>query len=81
MYKRQFLNSEYVSVVYADLEEQGFEMLQVDGLVFSEDSYAGVFNTRTDILLDMLNKANPVSSILEMASHNEVHINTVSGEK
>lgn len=76
MAARELMNTEYTTVVYADIEEQAFNWLSNPGLTFTNDLYAGVFNVKTEVLISMLSETDPVVTILEMASHNKVDITT-----
>ena len=68
------INTEDVTIVYADLAEHAFAWLDNPGLTFEKDLFAGILNLKTDILLRMLKQTDPSSTILEMASLKQVQI-------
>jgi len=70
------LNTEYTTVVYADIEEHAFKWLSNPGLTFTNDLYAGIFNVKTEVLISMLNATDPVDTVLEMANHHKIEITT-----
>lgn len=72
----EFLNTEYTTVVYADLEPEAFAWLENPGLTFAGDTFAGILNVKTDLLLDMLHATPPSASLLDMASRHQVPITT-----
>jgi len=65
---RDYFNTEFSSVIYADVEQDALNERHKSGLLFKGDTYAGVFNVKTDVLISMLKKTDPDSSILNMAS-------------
>ncbi len=74
---REYMNTEYVTIVYANIEDQVFKYLSNKGATFLDYTFAGVFNVKTDVLLSMLQTADPSMSILEMASHNNIKLTVV----
>ena len=72
----EYLNTEYTTVVYADIEEHAFKWMSNPGLTFTNDRYAGIFNIKTEMLISMLNTTDPVDTVLEMASHHKIEITT-----
>ena len=76
MSAREYLNTEYTTVVYADIEPEAFQWLSNPGLTFARDRYVGIFNVKTEVLISMLYETDPVASVLEMASHHQVIITT-----
>ena len=66
---REYMNTEYITVVYADIEDKVFNYLLNQGITFVGDVFAGVLNLKTDVLLSMLQASDPSLSILEMASY------------
>jgi len=64
MAARDYMNTEYITVVYADIEEKVFNYLLNQGLTFVSDVFAGVLNVKTDVLLSMLQKTDPSMSML-----------------
>jgi hypothetical protein len=72
----KFLNTEYITVVYADLEPEAFAWLDNPGLTFTGDTFAGILNVKADLLLAMLEATPPSSTLLNMASHHNVPITT-----
>jgi len=67
-----YLNTEYATVVYADLDNFGLDNLDKNGLLFHGDTYAGVLNVRSDVLMTLIESVNPTASILEMAAAGNV---------
>jgi hypothetical protein len=74
MAARDYMNTEYITVVYADIEEKVFNYLLNQGITFVSDVFAGVLNVKTDVLLSMLQKTDPSMSMLEMVSHNDLKV-------
>jgi hypothetical protein len=72
----KFFNTEYSTVVYADIEPEAFAWLDNPGLTFAGDTFAGILNVKTDLLLAMLQATQPSSTLLDMASHHNVPITT-----
>ena len=68
------LNTEYVTVAYADLPEHAFAWLGNPGLTFEGDRFAGILNLNSDVLLDLLRQTGPSYSILDMASRQKITI-------
>ncbi len=68
----ELLNTESVTVAYADIEDFGMNNMGTNGLLFDGDVYAGVMNVASDVLLSMVASVDPTASILEMASINNV---------
>ena len=67
-----YLNTEYATVVYADLDKFGMHNLDKDGLLFHGDTFGGVLNVQSDVLMTMVESVNPTASILEMAAAGNV---------
>ena len=68
----ELLNTENVTVAYADIDAFGLENMNMNGLLFDGDVYSGVMNVSADVLLSMVTSVDPTASILEMASLNNV---------
>lgn len=69
-----YFNTEYSSVVYADVTSEAIENRHEKGLLFDGDTYAGIFNVKTDVLISMLKSADPTNSILNMASSSDAPV-------
>ena len=67
-----YLNTEYATVVYADLDEFCIHNLDKGGLLFHGDTFGGVLNVQSDVLMTMVESVNPTASILEMAAAGNV---------
>ncbi len=68
----ELLNTENVTVTYADIDSFGLANMDKRGLLFNGDVYSGVMNVSADVLLSMVTSVDPTASILEMASINNV---------
>jgi hypothetical protein len=71
---REYINTEYVTVVYADIEDKIFHYLSNMGVTFVGDNFAGVLSVKTDILFSMLQTTDPSMSIFEMTSSNNIQV-------
>lgn len=76
MSARNHFNTEYTTVAYADIDDDALAWLDNPGLTFHNDVYAGIFNAKTEALIDMLNNSDPSETILGMASRHTITITT-----
>jgi len=74
---RNYMNTEYATVVYADIEDNAFENIEQNGLLFDGDTFAGVMNVKTDVLISMLNNTDSSDSVLSMASKNNMKVSVL----
>ena len=72
-----YLNTEMVTVAYADIEDIAFNNLDGSGILFQEDKFMGVLNTNSDLLFSLVNSCDPSSSILELASGADINPNVL----
>ncbi|MEH6589921.1 MAG: isocitrate lyase/phosphoenolpyruvate mutase family protein [Halioglobus sp.] len=75
---RDLLNTEYTTVIYADIEPVALQWLTNAGLTFCNDLYTGVLCIKTEMLITMLLSSDPNETILEMAAKNSIAITTES---
>ena len=61
-----YLNTEFATVVYADIDDFGFSHLGAEGMLFQEDTYAGVMTLASDLLTAMVQKIDPTASMLRL---------------
>lgn len=74
---RNSMNTEHTTVVYADLDDVGFDNISAPGLAFYRDLYCGVLNIKTELLLSMMSASDPSETILDMASRHSVSISSI----
>lgn len=68
------VNTENISVVYADIEKEILKHCDMrDGMIFSNDSFAGFLTTKTDLLLSLVAESSPDESILQMTSRTNIN--------
>ena len=72
-----YLNTEMVTVAYADIEDIAFNNLDGSGILFQEDKFMGVLNTNSYLLFSLVNSCDPSSSILELASGADINPNVL----
>ncbi len=74
----ELLNTEYTTVVYADIDN--FSLLTNDssGLLFTGDVYSGVMNVNSEVLISMVSSVDPTASVLEMASINNIKTTVIN---
>lgn len=73
---RDLLNTEYTTVVYADIEPPALEWLRNPGLTFCNDLYTGVLCIKTEVLISALQASDPNETILEMSAKHNIAIKT-----
>jgi hypothetical protein len=67
------VNTENVCVVYADIAEEIFDHTHIEeGMLFAEDSFAGLFSTKSDLLLSLVAESSPEESMLQMTSRTTI---------
>lgn len=66
------LNTENVTVVYADVEQFGLDNINAPGMLFKGDVFAGVLNVGSDILMKLVQSVDPTSSIINMGMKNSI---------
>ena len=62
------INTENSVVAYADIEEDVFTNIKIDGLGFRNDKFIGVMGMPSETLFSLCASSSPEISILEMAS-------------
>ena len=60
------LNTEFVVVAYADIEDQVFNYFDLQGVLFQSDKFAGLFSIETDSLPSVISETDPRASMMEM---------------
>ncbi len=74
------IHTEHVTVAYADIENIVFQNLDAGGLLFLDDQFAGIINLQADLLLSLLEKANPDASLLEMVSQAKIPYTAITSK-
>jgi hypothetical protein len=69
---RELLNTENVTVAYADIDALAWEHLHDYGMLFHEDAYIGVMNVEADALMQMFELVDSTSSILNMGIESQL---------
>lgn len=75
------INTEKVTVAYADLNNVGFENIDASGMLFDGDNFAGVMNVKSDVLASMVQSVDPTSSIVKMGMENGIRAVVVNGDQ
>ncbi|MDA9676127.1 isocitrate lyase/phosphoenolpyruvate mutase family protein [Pseudomonadota bacterium] len=68
------VNTENISVVYADIEDEIFRHCGTkDGMIFSNDAFAGFISTKSDLLSSLVAESSPDESMLQMTSRTNIN--------
>ncbi len=66
------INTEYTTVVYADINNYAFENIQTGSMLFEGDKFAGVMNIKTELLISIASSADPTIDLIQLATKNQL---------
>ena len=62
----QYINTEQVTVAYADIDQLALKNVNSSGMLFNGDVFAGVMNTDADVLASMVKSVDPTATLIQM---------------
>jgi len=62
----QYINTEQVTVAYADIDQLALKNINSSGMLFDGDVFAGVMNTDADVLASMVESIDPTATLVQM---------------
>ena len=66
------INTEYTTVVYADINDYAFENIQEGSMLFEGDKFSGVMNIKTELLISIASAADPTIDLIKLATKNQL---------
>lgn len=73
----EFVNTEEVTVAYADIGQVALKNISTSGMLFDGDVFAGVMNVAADTLATMVESVDPTSTLIQMGMSSELNSSVI----
>jgi len=74
----EYINTEQVTVAYADIDQIALKNISTSGILFNGDVFAGVVNTDSDILASVVKSVDPTTTLIQMGMKGGLSLSVIN---